>query len=134
LVARKVALLQTKRLYSKEISVAEIEEADYRIGIGRLADRIDPQVPISPQRAYSFKDSCVYDAMRAGDPQTERIDQYARERGIPVYYGLYNPPFLPYSALYPICDGVSPPEPNSLGLPRNSSAQCSRSPRITPEG
>ncbi|OYW82939.1 MAG: hypothetical protein B7Z20_13230 [Sphingobium sp. 32-64-5] len=50
LEARKLALLQTKRLYSKEIDVAELEDADYRIGIGRLADRIDPQVPLADVR------------------------------------------------------------------------------------
>ena len=36
LVARKVALLQTKRLYSREIPVAPIDETDYRIGIAPL--------------------------------------------------------------------------------------------------
>jgi hypothetical protein len=34
LVARKVALLQSKRLYSREIPVHELERADYAIGIG----------------------------------------------------------------------------------------------------
>jgi len=74
LEARKVALLQTKRLYSKEIDVAELEDADYRIGIGRLADRIDPQVPLSQPRWFSFDADSVYGAMRAGHEQVQRID------------------------------------------------------------
>lgn len=41
LISRKVALLQTKRLYSEEIAVVELDETDYRIGIGRLVDRTD---------------------------------------------------------------------------------------------
>lgn len=38
LIARKVALLQTKRLYSDELSGVELEESDYRVGIGRLIE------------------------------------------------------------------------------------------------
>ena len=36
LLSRKVALLQTKRLYSKEISGVELDKSDYQIGIGRF--------------------------------------------------------------------------------------------------
>jgi hypothetical protein len=116
LLARKVALLQTKRLYSKEIDVAEIDEADYRIGIGRLADRTDPTVPLSRQRAFSFDKSCVYAATSAGHPQVERVDQYMATTNIPVYYGLYNPTAVPLTALlYPPVDGVVSLGPNDLG-------------------
>jgi hypothetical protein len=115
LLARKVALLQTKRLYSKEIDVAEIDEADYRIGIGRLADRTDPTVPLSRQRAFSFDDSSVYAATSAGHPQVERIDHYMTTRDIPVYYGLYNPTSVPLTALYPPVDGVVSFGTNDLG-------------------
>ncbi|AEG49188.1 hypothetical protein Sphch_1500 [Sphingobium chlorophenolicum L-1] len=114
LEARKLALLQTKRLYSKEIDVAELEDADYRIGIGRLADRIDPQVPLSQPRWFSFDADSVYGAMRAGHEQVQRIDAYMGERDLPVYYGLYNPPVLPFRAAYPQApDAV--PHPNEIG-------------------
>jgi hypothetical protein len=106
LLARKVALLQTKRLYSKEIDVAEVDEADYRIGIGRLADRTDPTVPLSRQRAFSFDEDSVYAATVAGHPQVERIDHYMASRDIPVYYGLYNPTSVPLTALYPPINGI----------------------------
>ena len=114
LEARKVALLQTKRLYSTEIDVTELDEADYRIGIGRLADRIDPQVPLSQQRWFSFDDRSVYGAMRAGHEQVQRIDAYMGERDLPVYYGLYNPPVLPFRAAYPEAPNAMK-HPNEVG-------------------
>lgn len=114
LKARKVALLQTKRLYSREIDVAELEDVDYRIGIGRLADRIDSQVPLSQPRWFSFDAASVYGAMRAGHEQIQRIDAYMGERDLPVYYGLYNPPVLPFRAAYPAApDGAA--YPNEIG-------------------
>src|SRR5262249_45204986 len=97
LLARKVALLQTKRLYSKGIAVTELEHADYVIGIGRLADRTDHQVPLTHQRAFSFDEDSIY-----AELQSRRIDRYMKDRGIPVYYGFYNPLVLPYADKYPV--------------------------------
>lgn len=114
LEARKVALLQTKRLYSREIDVAELDDVDYRIGIGRLADRIDPQVPLSQPRWFSFDVDSVYGAMSAGHEQVQRINAYMGERNLPVYYGLYNPPVLPFRAAYPAAPDAAE-HPNELG-------------------
>lgn len=115
LIARKVALLQTKRLYSQEIPAVALDEADYQIGIGRLADRTDRSVPISSQRTFGFDRSSVYDAMRAGAPQVDRIDAYTEQRGIPVYYGLYHPLTLPFQSAYPPIDGRPPDCENIIG-------------------
>ena len=38
LVWRKVVLLQSKRLYSNEINVSELDDFDYMVGIGQLID------------------------------------------------------------------------------------------------
>lgn len=115
LVARKVALLQTKRLYSREIPVAPIDESDYRIGIGRLADRTDRLVPISSQRVFGFDVSSAYQATGAGHRQIDHIDEYFELRGIPVYYGFYNPLRLPFQTAYPILDGRLPEGGNDIG-------------------
>jgi hypothetical protein len=101
LLARKVALLQSKRLYSREIPVDTVDRSDYEIGIGRLIDRVEPLVPLSSQRAFHFSTACVYAA-------------YMRERKIPVYYALYNPPRMPFSGVVPRL--VSDPEDGSLQL------------------
>ena len=116
LMARKVALLQTKRLYSKEIPVAPIDEVDYRIGIGRLVDRTDPQVPMTSQRRFRFEGKCAYGAMTAGHEQVERIDSYATTRRIPVYYGFYNPLAIPYEAQFPATNGSPSGVANDVGM------------------
>lgn len=112
---RKVALLQTKRLYAKEIPTVELDESDYRIGIGRLVDDTGPLTPLSSQRAFTLDEDCVYGALRAAHEQVTRIDEYMRERGIPVYYGLYNPPTLPHEGTYPPTAGSPPQTRNDVG-------------------
>lgn len=112
---RKVALLQTKRLYSREIPVPELERADFEIGIGRIADRTDPSRPLSTRRQFTFDSGCVYGAIHAGDHQMEAIDAYFDDRGIPVYYGLYNPTSLPFSAEYPALAGSASAATNAVG-------------------
>lgn len=112
---RKIALLQTKRLYSREISVGQLDRSDYIIGIGRLGDRTDRTVPLGSQREFSFTDACVYGAMHQGADQIGRIEDYVRERNLPVFYAFYNPVQLPYSALYPAPGGQGAGPPNALG-------------------
>lgn len=116
LEARKVALLQTKRLYSKEVPVAPIDSADYRIGIGRLVDRTDPMVPMSQLRRFRFDGKSAYGATAAGDEQVKRIDAYEATRGIPVYYGFYNPLTIPFDAQYPSATGRPPEGSNDVGV------------------
>jgi len=114
LQGRKVALLQTKRLYANESVGGELEDEDFRIGIARIADRTDPLV--SGQRRFTFDENSKYRALSASDEQTKRIDAYAEERGIPVYYGFHNPTDLPQHTVYPSPNGVSQTDGNRVGL------------------
>lgn len=115
LLVRKVALAQTKRLYSREMSVDEIDPANYRIGIGRLVDRTDPQIPLSSQRAFTFDEECVYGATNAGHMQITHIVQYMLLSGIPVYYLLYNPNSIPFKSTYPPNNGAVIGGANAVG-------------------
>lgn len=101
MLGRKVALLQSKRLYSREIPVTPLDRSDYLIGIGRLVDRTEPLIPLSTQRAFAFTEDCVFGALTAGSEQAARIDQYMQARGLPVYYSLYNPSRMPFSGMVP---------------------------------
>jgi hypothetical protein len=101
LLARKVALLQSKRLYSREIAVHELELADFQIGIGRLFDRTETVPTITRPRLFEFTEESVYGAMTVGSDQAARIAAYEASRGIPVYYSLYNPPKMPYRGSVP---------------------------------
>jgi hypothetical protein len=98
---RKVALLQSKRLYSREIPVVEMELADYRIGIGRLVDRTEDIPTRTEARRFKFDHECVYGAMAASSSQVKVIDAYIAKHNIPVYYSLYNPPTMPFEGTTP---------------------------------
>lgn len=120
--SRKVALLQTKRLYSREIPVVGLSQDDYIIGVGRIADRTDPSVPLSRPRSFTFDVNCRYNALRHGagpepddESQPDRIDHYTARSGIPVYYGFYNLPELPIVATYPHNSTTPTPAQNIVG-------------------
>jgi hypothetical protein len=101
LVSRKVALLKSKRLYSREIRVHELDRADYIIGIGRLIDRTEPVTSLTAPRSFGFSERCIYGAMAAGSEQIGHIDDYMKRSNLPVYYSLYNPPRLPFKGVVP---------------------------------
>ena len=101
LFARKVALIQSKRLYSDEVSGEELREDDYKIGIGRLVDRTDAHSPLARSRAFSFTEVSKYRELDSKSEQVQRIDAYAIKRDIPVYYNLYNPVNLPIYLTFP---------------------------------
>jgi len=101
LVWRKVALLQSKRLYSREIPVVELERSDYEIGIGRLVDRTEAIPTRTQPRTFEFTPECVYGAMAAASHQVKIIEDYMRRHQMPVYYSLYNPPAMPYWGVVP---------------------------------
>lgn len=113
-VAKKVVLLQTKRLYSNELAGAELEEYDYFVGIGRLVERED-SVPLFPQRKFHFKPTSRYGALIAGDMQPANIDKYAEERNIEVFYGFYNPQAVPFTGNYPWSAETPLPNVNTVG-------------------
>lgn len=101
LLWRKVGLLQSKRLYSREIPVHELEGVDYAIGVGRLVDRPENLQPLSNSRSFSFTEDCFYAQMASGSQQVRVISEYASESNVPVYYAFYNPPTIPYTGSVP---------------------------------
>jgi hypothetical protein len=101
LLWRKVALLQSKRLYSREIPVVELDRSDYEIGIGRLVDQTEPIIARTTPRTFEFTSECVYGAMTVASKQVTLIEDYIHKRHMPVYYSLYNPPRMPYQGTVP---------------------------------
>jgi hypothetical protein len=116
LVSRKVALLQTKRLYSREIPVEELDEFDYMVGIGRIVDQGLNIASHPHQRRFSFDEDSKYEALIEGSRQKSNIESYAARMGIPVYYGFYNPLVVPFEALHPPLNGKPPEGVNELGM------------------
>lgn len=101
LIWRKVALLQSKRLYAREVPVVELERADFEIGIGRLVDQPEQSAAPSKPTKFSFTPECVYGAMAAAAKQVESIKAYMKKQNMPVYYSFYNPPTMPYEGVIP---------------------------------
>jgi len=53
--------------------------------------------------------------MSAGSDQIRRIDDYVKQRRIPVYYNFYNPPSVPLTSVYPASAGSPFRGKNLLG-------------------
>jgi hypothetical protein len=100
--AKKVALLQSKRLYPDGGPVTEEDPSDYAMGFGRLL----PDEPSAPSLAlrhtFKFTKDSRYRALNAGGGQVELIKQYEEERKLPVHYLLYNPASIPATYEYPM--------------------------------
>lgn len=101
IVAQKVALLQSKRLYPVSGAINEETRDDYMIGFGTLL----PGSPNTPSLAlnhrYEFTEQCRYKALRVGDEQYEAIKEYETDKGLPVHYLFYNPWVLPTTYTLP---------------------------------
>ena len=115
LVWRKVALLQSKRLYSNQIDVSELDDFDYMVGIGRLIDATDPKVPLFAQRAYSFRGNSIYQQIRPSSEQVVHIDEYRAARSMPVFYSLYDPLCIPFEGTIPTINGMGLDSSNEVG-------------------
>jgi len=115
IAARKVTLLQMKRLYSEELAGAELERYDHELGIGRIFDKSERIVPLFPQRVFRFTPESKYAMVKAADRQVTVIDDYAKWKNIEVFYGLYNPMTVPFTGKYPWDYSTPLPSTNTVG-------------------
>jgi hypothetical protein len=99
---RKVALLQSKRLYPKVGQVSEVLWADYQVGMGRLSDPEDLAHRISEPRQFDFTAECIYQALAPHSHQITAIKDYEAGNHLRVYYQFYNPSKLPFTQVTPL--------------------------------
>ncbi|WP_457309524.1 hypothetical protein [Sphingomonas sp. UYAg733] len=102
LVAKKIGLLQSKRLFPTNQDVDDEDEIGFLHGMNAFIRREGHQAAASLHRTFSFDDTCTYGAIQAGDRQVGLIDNLNREFGKAVFYLLYNPPVVPCSVSYPL--------------------------------
>jgi hypothetical protein len=109
-LATKVALLQSKRLYPEEIE-AKLEDLrpDYETGFGRLLESDSEYRSVVKPRTFHFTTNSRFRALEYKGKQYEAILKYVKETGIAVHYLLYNPVVLPWSLTLPVT-GTSPSE------------------------
>jgi len=102
LVRRKVALLQSKRLFPRTGDVDHLEEYDYRVGMARIAARDSDLASIMAQRKFLFTKASKYQSLRKASAQVSAIEGHMEAYGIPVHYLFYNPPQLETTVLLPL--------------------------------
>jgi hypothetical protein len=94
-VAQKVALLQSKRLYPSSQGVIEETLFDYQVGFANLLPG-GPSAPlIGKKHQFKFTEQSKYGALHVNDEQYSAIEQYEADRKTPVHYLLYNPWKIP---------------------------------------
>lgn len=104
LVRRKVALLQSKRLFPASGDVDHLEEYDYRIGIARIAARDPDLASMMAQRRFLFSKASKYQSLTKESDQVAAIQGHMNAYGIPVHYLLYNPPQLTTKVVMPLTE------------------------------
>ena len=103
--ARKLVLLQSKRLYPKNNEVIEFEDFDYDLGLALVTRNERMETPIFSNVLFEFDVNSSYGALKAKSHQCEVIQEHFDDTNIPVHYLLYNPIVLPWSISYPASIG-----------------------------
>ena len=115
-VGKKVALLQSKRLYPKSHAVIEEAQVDYEIGFANLLPGGPSTQSIATPHRFKFTDSSAYKALRAADDQYKAIEDYETHKHLPVHYLFYNPWVVPVT--------YAVPTPPSFGLGPRGNGGC----------
>jgi hypothetical protein len=102
LIAKKIGLLQSKRLFPENRDVEEDDEVDFRLGMNRFIRREGRQAVGTLHRSFVFNENCIYGAIQSASDQMRRIDDLNERFGQTVYYLLYNPNVLPLTIDYPL--------------------------------
>ncbi|MBC5786373.1 hypothetical protein H8N03_25775 [Ramlibacter sp. USB13] len=106
LVAKKVALLQSKRLYPDNGVVNEESPEDYRIGLGNLLPSQSAK-SLALTHTFKFTADSKYRALKVGDHQYQAIEKYEEENDLDVHYLLYNPWKVPSSYTFPVQGSIA---------------------------
>lgn len=97
----KVGLLQSKRLYPREVQQIPDHRTRFRIGFATLLENPEAFRNLASGRRFTFTKDSKYLAIIKGSEQQRVLSSYEKMSGIPIYYLLYNPIKLPWSATAP---------------------------------
>lgn len=106
LVAKKIGLLQSKRLYPENNDVEDEDEIGFLHGMNAFIRREKTQSVGALHRKFTFSENCLYGAIHSGSDQVKSIDTLNRDFGKSVYYLFYNPHILPFSISYPLRERI----------------------------
>ena len=116
MLRRKVALLQSKRLFPRSADVDHLDEYHIRLGMARIAAKDSDLASMMSERVFAFSKFCKYQSLTKESDQAAAIDAHFELHGIPIHYLFYNPPQLDLSVEVPLRDYVKLKEKdNHLG-------------------
>ncbi len=102
MVAQKIGMLQTKRLFPKNNDVLDDDPEGFRYGMNAFLNR-DAKSPLAVlNREFVFDRSCMYGSLKAQSDQVGAINQLNRRFGESVFYMFYNPSTVPVTVRYPV--------------------------------
>jgi len=102
LVAQKIGLLQSKRMFPLNGDVDDADPVGFAYGMNRMLRSFQTSPLRLVNRKYEFNQDCSYSSIKAGDDQIKTIDSHNASFGESIYYLLYTPPTLPSAVLYPV--------------------------------
>jgi hypothetical protein len=102
LIRRKVALLQSKRLFPRTGDVDHLEQYDYRAGMARIAAKDTDLASMMSQRKFLFSKGSKYQSLKKASDQVAAIEAHMEAYGVPVHYLFYNPPQLDTTVILPL--------------------------------
>jgi hypothetical protein len=102
MIAQKIGMLQTKRLFPKNNDVLDDDPEGFRYGMNAFLNR-DARSPLAVlTREFVFDKTCVYGSLKAKSDQVTAINELNRRFGESVFYMLYNPSTAPLTVRYPV--------------------------------
>jgi len=102
MIAQKIGMLQTKRLFPKNNDVLDDDAEGFHYGMNAFFNR-DSRSPLAVlTREFSFDETCVYGSLKAGSEQIETINRLNSQFGESIFYMFYNPATIPVSIRYPV--------------------------------
>lgn len=107
LLAKKIGLLQSKRLYPANRDVDDSDPVEFYYGMNKFLRRDPKSVLARLHRQFDFNEQCLYSALTAGSDQIKAMASFTEKFGEAIYYLLYNPPTLPVSIRYPIIEKMA---------------------------
>ncbi|HEX6012751.1 MAG TPA: hypothetical protein VFY87_13335 [Geminicoccaceae bacterium] len=102
IIARKVAVLQAKRLYPSVGDIQDEDEVGFHYGMNFFLRRDESPSSMLLTRNYEFDENSTYGALRAGSKQQKVIKDFEVQFGSSIYYLLYNPPYIPLTVRHPV--------------------------------
>lgn len=115
IMARKIALLQAKRLYPANKVVEDDDAVGFAYGFNALLRPDHSPTSMVLSRRFDFSDECLYGAIAANSDQVKAIEGWAKRSGNTVEYLLYNPPTIPLTVLYPVASRQSVAQAPPMG-------------------